>query len=112
MHAPFESVRECTFAASAGVNLRFNHDFDVAKFARDLLRLVKGRRDSSWRRRYIEFLQQFFGLVFVNIHRQRAPLSGALSISGKAISLRRADRQRFSHNVLALVETSPLPSHL
>src|SRR6266487_3283749 len=111
MHSSFESVRECALAASAGMNLRFDDDIDIAEFARDLLRLVKGRRDSSWCRRYIEFLQQFFGLVFVNIHRQRAVLSGALSISGKAISLPRADQQRFSHNVLALVESSPLPSH-
>src|SRR6266508_65393 len=112
MHAPFESVRECALAASAGVNLRFNDDIDIAEFPRDLLRLVKGRRDSAWCSRYIEFLQQFFGLVFVNIHRQRAAVSGALSISGKAISLRRADQQRFSHNVLALVESSSLRSHL
>ncbi len=94
------------------MNLRFDDDIDIAEFARDLLRLVRGRRNPPSRSRYIEFLQQFFGLVFVNIHRQGAAVFGPLSISGKAISLPRADQQRFSHNVLALPELSPLPLHL
>jgi hypothetical protein len=45
----------------------------------------------------------------VNIHRQRAALSGALSISGKAISLSRADQQRFSHKCACLAQVE-LPS--
>src|SRR4026209_2087006 len=109
MHSSFEAVGECALAASAGVNLRFNHNIDIAEFARHLLRLLKARRNPPSGVGAIEFLQQCFGLVFVNIHRQGTAVSGPLSISGKAISLPRADQQRFSHNLLALLKSSSLP---
>jgi hypothetical protein len=82
MYTTLESILECALAPSTGVNLRLNNNIDIAEFTRDLFRLVKGRRDPPARGRYIEFLQQLFGLVFVNVHRQGAAVSSPpLSIS-------------------------------
>jgi hypothetical protein len=67
------------------VNLRLNNNIDIAEFTRDLFRLLKGRRDPAPRSRDVEFLQQLFGLVFVNVHRQGAAVSSPpLSISAKS----------------------------
>ena len=41
MDSAFESICERALATPAGVNLRFNNDVNIAKFARDLLRFVK-----------------------------------------------------------------------
>jgi hypothetical protein len=51
------------------VNLGFNDNIDVPKLARDLFRFLERRSDFASRRRHIESLQQFLGLVFVNVHR-------------------------------------------
>jgi hypothetical protein len=69
MYSPFETVFECPFATSSSVNLRFHDNLDVAKFTRYLFCLIHSRGDPATGSRYVEFLQQFFGLVFVNIHR-------------------------------------------
>jgi hypothetical protein len=67
------------------MNLRLNNNIYIAEFTRDLFRLVKGRRDPASRGRYVEFLQELFGLVFVNVHRQGAAVSSPpLSISAKS----------------------------
>jgi len=68
MNSTFESVLECSFAASARVNLRFNNDLDITQFAGDLLRFIECRRDLASRRCYVESLQQLPGLVFMNVH--------------------------------------------
>jgi hypothetical protein len=85
MYTTLESILELALAPSTRVNLRLNNNIDVAEFTRDLFRLVKGRRDPPSRCRYIEFLQQVFGLVFVNVHRQGAAVSSPpLSILAKS----------------------------
>ena len=95
MYAAFESVGERALAAAAGVNLRFDDDINITEFARDLLRFIKCRCDHSSGSGYIEFLQQFFGLVFVNVHWQEAAVScRRYQFLGKAISLPQADQQR------------------
>jgi hypothetical protein len=42
---------------------------DIAQLTRDLLRFIECRRDSAARCSNIEFLQQLFGLIFVDVHR-------------------------------------------
>jgi hypothetical protein len=85
MYTTLESILECALAPSTGVNLRLNNNIDIAEFTRDLFRIVKGRRDPAPRSRYVEFLQQLFGLVFVNVHRQKAAVSSRpLWILGKS----------------------------
>ena len=103
MYPAFESIFERALAASAGVNLRLNNNIDIAEFARDLFRVVKGRRDPPSGGRYIEFLQQLFGLVFVNVHRQGAAVSSPpLSIFSKEqLACRARISNGFSHKVLA-----------
>src|SRR5262249_12523381 len=39
-----------------------------AQLTRDLFRFIERRRDSAARCSHIEFLQQLFGLIFVDIH--------------------------------------------
>ena len=75
MHSALESVRERTLATSASVNLSFNDNLNIAQLACDLLSLVECRSDPPAGSSYVEFLQQFFGLVFVNVHRQGAAVS-------------------------------------
>ena len=41
VNSAFESIFECSLAATSGVDLRLNHNLDVAQFARDLLRLIE-----------------------------------------------------------------------
>jgi hypothetical protein len=101
MHPAFKSVFEHAFTAPASMNLRFNDHINVAELTRDLFRLVNARRDPASRGRYIEFLEQFFGLVFVNVHR--------LVTAEVELACRARISKRISHNVLALREHSPLP---
>jgi hypothetical protein len=53
----FEPILELSLASSAGMNLRFNDNFNVAKLARDLFRFIKSRGNFAARCCYIEFLQ-------------------------------------------------------
>jgi hypothetical protein len=69
MNSAFESVFKCPFPSSASVNLCFNDNIDIPELARDLFRFLEGRSDLASRRRHIESLQQFRGLIFVNVHR-------------------------------------------
>jgi hypothetical protein len=52
------------------MDLSFNNNVDIAQFSCDLLRFIESGRDSAARRRHIEFLQQLFGLKFVDVHRE------------------------------------------
>ena len=70
MYAALKSILETALAAPAGVNLRFNYNIAIAQFTRDLLRFIECRRDSAARCSDIEFLQQLFGLIFVDVHRE------------------------------------------
>src|SRR5437867_110354 len=84
MHSPFEPVLEYSFASAAGMDLRFDDNFDIAELARDLFRFIEGRRNFTSRRCDIELLQQLLGLVFVNVHLQEAAFpTPRLSISEK-----------------------------
>jgi hypothetical protein len=99
MYTTLESIPERALAPSAGVNLRLNNNIDITEFTRDLFRLVKARCDPPARGRYIEFLQQLFGLVFVNVHRQEAAVSSPplLGLRGQnAIPCRRQIGKDFS----------------
>src|SRR5439155_19715247 len=87
MHSALESVRERTLATSASVNLRFNDNLNIAQLACDLLRLVECRRDPAPGSSYVEFLQQFFVLVFVDVHRQGAAVQSAAFRFQKAIAI-------------------------
>jgi hypothetical protein len=89
MNAAFESVFERSFSPSASVNLGFNDNIDIPKLMRDLFRLVEPRSDFASRRRHIESLQQFLGLIFVNVHLAELPGRSAISLPG-------SDQQRFS----------------
>src|SRR6266480_5529132 len=75
MYTTFESILERALAPSTGVNLRLNNNIDIAEFTRDLFCFIKARRNPPLGGRYIEFLQQLFGLVFVNVHPQGAAVS-------------------------------------
>ena len=68
MHAALEAVGETSLAASAGVDLRFDHDGIRAEFAGHFLRI--GRRAGHGTARVVrtEFGEEFLGLVFVDIH--------------------------------------------
>src|SRR5215469_128129 len=68
MNAAFESIFKRSLSASASVNLRLNDNIDIAQFASDLLRFIQHCCDFATCRRYIELLQQFPGLIFVNVH--------------------------------------------
>jgi hypothetical protein len=70
VNSSFESVFERSFPSSASVNLGFNDNIDIPKLARDLFRFLERRSDFASRRCDIEFLQQFPGLIFVNVHRR------------------------------------------
>ena len=70
VHATLKPVLESALAASASMDLCLNNNIDIAKLARDLLRVIECRRDSAARCSHIEFLQQLFGLMFVDVHRQ------------------------------------------
>src|SRR5205823_11734087 len=99
MHSALESVRERTLATAASVNLRFNDNLNIAQLACDLLRLVECRSDPPPGSSYIEFLQQLFGLVFVNVHRQGAAVSSPPALDFRrqiAIACRRQIGKDFS----------------
>jgi hypothetical protein len=84
VHAALKSVLETALAAPAGVDLCLNNNIDIAELARDLLCLIERRRYSAARCSHIEFLQQLFGLIFVDVHSQKRRLSiRRLSISVK-----------------------------
>ena len=69
VHAALESVLESPFPAAAGVDLRLDHDLARADFARDLLGFFRRSAATFPRvRRGAEFLEQFFRLVFVDVH--------------------------------------------
>jgi hypothetical protein len=59
-----------------------NNNIDIAQLTRDLLCLIECLCDSAARRSHIEFLQQFFRLMFVDVHPEKAASSvRRLSIS-------------------------------
>src|SRR5207237_8792703 len=86
-----ESILESPLPSSTCVNLRFHDKIDMSQLARDLLYFIWSRGNFSTRRRDIEFLQQFFGLIFVNIHPFARTTDGA-------ISSRYGSQQRFFCN--------------
>ena len=69
-YTTFESIGEGSFAASASVDLRFNHDtgrgIDFIKCGFEILSGVDGYTFGS---SDAELLKKFLGLVFVNIHK-------------------------------------------
>ena len=69
MHAALETVGESPFPAPAGMDLGLDDQIVRTEFARDLFRFLCRGGDPAGRRRGPEFLQQFFRLIFVNIHR-------------------------------------------
>jgi len=70
--AALESIRECPFPSPTRVNLRFHHNLSRCDFARDLFCFLWRRGHFAARCRDPEFLQQLFGLIFVNIHCRRS----------------------------------------
>src|ERR1022692_2623575 len=89
MDAALESICEGPLPSSAGGNLRLQHEIARPKFARHLLRFFGSRRHLSRRRSHSEFLEQLFGLVFVNVHRNVR----------RALSLEMRARQSFSSSL-------------
>ncbi len=82
MHAAFKSVFESSLAAPARMDLCFNNNINIAELSRDLLCLIECGSHSAARRSDIELLQQFFGLMFVDVHPENAAFSvRRLSIS-------------------------------
>ena len=68
VHAAFEPILERPLAAAAGVDLRLDDDVLLAEFARDRFRFLAAAGDLARRGGNAEFLKQFFGLVFVDVH--------------------------------------------
>src|SRR5436190_3565902 len=66
--ATSKSVSECSFAASAGMDLRFDHDFALTNLPRDMLRTIWCRCDAAACRGHSELVQQLLRLILVNIH--------------------------------------------
>src|ERR1700722_5772250 len=56
-------------AATPGVNLCLDGPMPAPKFRRDVYRLLRTVSDPARRHRYAKAGQQFFCLIFVNIHR-------------------------------------------
>src|SRR6266403_2902315 len=80
VHSAFESVLEGPLPSSTSVDLRFDHKtairtdsscgkVDISQFTRACFGFVGRRRDSPTRGGNVEFLEQLFGLILVNIHR-------------------------------------------
>src|SRR5882672_10661780 len=83
MNSAFESVFERSLAAATSMDLRFDNKTDVAELASDLFRFIYGQCGFGSRCRHIEFLEQFSGLIFVNVHVQ-------ISTGRVGVSLRKA----------------------
>ena len=77
----FESIRERPLPSPAGVNLRLDYEIVRPQFSRRLLRFLRRGGSLAPRRGDAEFLQQFFRLIFVDVHRALSlttkPLNGA-----------------------------------
>ena len=68
MHAALEAVRERPLAAPAGVDLRLHDDRSSPSSRAICFRFFRRVGDLSAGGGDAEFLQQFFRLVFVNVH--------------------------------------------
>src|SRR5437773_452676 len=66
------SVFESSLPTSTSVHLRLDDQFDISNPTRDLFRLIECGCNSAARRRNIILLQQFLGLILVNVHSQNA----------------------------------------
>jgi hypothetical protein len=83
VHAAFKPIFETSFTASTGMDLCLNNNIDIAQFTRDLLRFIERRRDSAAGRSHIKFLQQLFGLIFVDVHSQTKCASNVIPSEAK-----------------------------
>jgi len=94
------------------MNLGLNNNPNIAQLTGDLLCLVQCGRDSAARRRHIEFLQQLFGLMFVNVHdkERRSPVRRfwIFRESGIARATRLSNDYSFSNWLAAEIEPSTL----
>jgi hypothetical protein len=98
----FESIPELSLTSAARMNLCLNDNINIAELARDVFCFIERRGDFTSRRCNIEPLQQLPGLIFVNVHLQRATVSSPPpSIRRKWNSLQNADQQRFFFYELA-----------
>ena len=68
MHTALEPILKTALTPSTCVDLCLNNNINIAQLTRDLLCFIERGRDSAARRGHIEFLQQLFGLIFVDIH--------------------------------------------
>src|SRR5947207_3105339 len=115
VNTALESICECPLPAPAGVNLCFHDksasrtdssgdEIDISKLVRDLFDLVGCRSAFAARCRHIKFLQQFPGLILVNIHRlpaQQIVQLACVTHRGNGFSLiSRGSAARFSNTLL------------
>ncbi len=68
LHAALEAVLERPLAATAGVNLRLDHEIGRLERPGDGLGLLRRAGDRAGRRGDAKFLHEFFGLVLVDVH--------------------------------------------
>jgi hypothetical protein len=68
MNAAFEAVFKCPLAAAAGVNLGFDNEVLSVQGSSDFLGFLWRGGDSTGAVGDTEQVEEFFGLVFVDIH--------------------------------------------
>jgi hypothetical protein len=68
MNAAFESVFKCPLSAAAGVNLGFDDEVLSVQGSSDFLGFLRRGGNSTGAVGDTEHVEEFFGLVFVDIH--------------------------------------------
>ena len=68
MHAAFEAVLESPLAPAAGVNLGLDDQIAPANFTRHGFGFLRSMRYPPGRARNAKLLEEFLGLILVNIH--------------------------------------------
>jgi hypothetical protein len=68
MNTTFKSVFECAFSSSSRMHLGFNDELVGSKGGGYFFRFLRGGGDAAGTIGDTEFIEEFFGLVFVDIH--------------------------------------------
>jgi hypothetical protein len=68
MNATFKSVFEGAFSSSSCMHLGFDDELVCSKGSGYFFRFFRCGGDATWTVGDTEFIEEFFGLVFVDIH--------------------------------------------